>query len=316
MTKNTNMNQEKILIIKLSALGDFIQALGPIRGIRQHHPDAHITLLTTAPFKSFAQQCGYVDTILIDEKPKWHAPLKWLKLRKHLNAANFTRIYDLQNNDRSNTYFKLLKSPKPEWVGTARGASHQNTSPERTKTHASDGHKQTLALAGITNIQLDTLDWLQAKTSHFKIQKPYALLVPGCSPKHPHKRWPADHYAALAAHLESTGIQPVLIGTADDANATAQIAKSCTGALNLTNQTTLPQIATLARGAALAVGNDTGPMHLIAATGIPCLALFSGQTNPIKHAPQGNEVTVIQSNNLKDLTPETVINHCTSIART
>jgi hypothetical protein len=42
----------RILVIKLSALGDFIQATGPMKAIRTHHPDARITLLTTAPFEA------------------------------------------------------------------------------------------------------------------------------------------------------------------------------------------------------------------------------------------------------------------------
>ena len=60
---------EKILVIKLGALGDFIQALGPMAAIRKHHPDAHITILTTKPFENFAKDCGYFDEIWLDERP-------------------------------------------------------------------------------------------------------------------------------------------------------------------------------------------------------------------------------------------------------
>src|SRR5690606_27850998 len=103
----------KILVIKLGALGDFVQALGPVAAIRRHHPHAHITLMTTKPFLELAQASGYFDVIWIDEKPKWHQAGKWLSLRNHLNDLAFDRVYDLQNNDRTGLYFRLLKSPKP-----------------------------------------------------------------------------------------------------------------------------------------------------------------------------------------------------------
>ena len=299
---------EKILVIKLSALGDFIQALGPMHAIRRHHPDAQITLLTTKGFQKFAAQCGYFDEVWIDQKPSWLHIDQLFSFRNKLNRAGFTRVYDLQNNDRSNLYFQLMKSPKPEWVGTAKGASHRNTSPARTAGHAFDGHVQTLALAGIHDITIDRLAWMETDISEFTdLKKNYALLVPGCAAAHPHKRWPAKHYATLAHHLTQQGLQPVLLGTQEDKIATDHIAAACPDALNLNSRTSLPQIATLARGCTIAIGNDTGPMHLIAATGRPCISLFSGRTSPVKHAPKGDTVTILQENDLADMTPNTVI---------
>jgi ADP-heptose:LPS heptosyltransferase len=304
---DNSAQQTNILVIKLGALGDFIQALGPMRAIRRHHPHAKITLLTTAPFEKMAQQCGYFNTIWIDEKPKLHNIFKWKNLQQKLNTAQFSRIYDLQNNDRSCWYFRLLANPKPEWVGIAKGASHRNTSPDRTKGHAYDGHVQTLGLAGINTITIDTLDWMQGDLTHYDIQNPYILLVPGCAPQHPHKRWPAQKYAEAAKILHQMGFQPVLIGTKDDKEATDLIAQQCPEALNLNGKTSLHQIAALAHNAAAAIGNDTGPMHLIAATGCPSLSLFSGKTNPVKHAPKGDNVTVLQENNLENLETGKVI---------
>src|SRR5688572_19691096 len=190
------MPPSNILVIKLGALGDFIQALGPMKAIRAHHPQSHITLLTTKPFASLAQASGYFNSIEIDERPKWTQPHKWMSLRKKLKSGNFSRVYDLQNNDRTGFYLRLF-SPRPEWVGAARGASHRNDSPLRTAGLAFDGHVQTLALAGIQNVQIDTLDWMKSDISRFNLKKPYVLIVPGSAPSRPEKRWP--YYAALCA---------------------------------------------------------------------------------------------------------------------
>jgi len=78
---------EHILVIKLSALGDFIQALGPMRAIRAHHKNAKITLLTTKAFAKFGKDCGYFDEIWIDEKPKWFNILGWSALSRRLNQS-------------------------------------------------------------------------------------------------------------------------------------------------------------------------------------------------------------------------------------
>ena len=106
--------------------------------------------------------------------------------------------------------------------------------------------------------------------SLFRLKKPYVLLIPGASPA---KRWPAKNYGALALKLAREGYQPVLLGTAADADVTSRIAKSCAEALDLSGQTSLYDIAALARGAAMAIGNDTGATHLAALTGCPTLTL-------------------------------------------
>jgi ADP-heptose:LPS heptosyltransferase len=297
--------QQNILVIKLGALGDFIQALGPMAAIRKAHSDAKITLLTTKPFKGFAEQCGYFDDIWLDSRPRLFGFSDWIALRNKLNAGNFTRIYDLQNNDRTSFYFRLLKNPRPEWVGIAKGASHRNKSPTRTAGHAFDGHAQTLGLAGIKDIKIDDLSWMKASVSDFPLNPPYVLLVTGSAPQHPRKRWP--RYAELAKTLAAQGFQPVLLGAKSEAEINGIIKNKCPEALDLTGRTDLPQIATLARGAVACIGNDTGPVHIIAATDCPCVVLFSGSSNPVRHAPKGPRVRVVQKDNLDDLDVEAVM---------
>ncbi|MCB9979480.1 MAG: glycosyltransferase family 9 protein [Rhodospirillales bacterium] len=297
----------RILVIKLGALGDFIQALGPMAAIRQHHPDAHITLLTTPPFADMARETGYFNAVESRPRLRRTDVRGWMALRRWLKAGRFTRVYDLQNSERTAIYLRLFGFHPPEWVGAARGASHRNASPERTKGHAFDGHVATLALAGIHDIAIDTLSWMKADISGFGLSSPYALLVPGCSPEHPEKRWPPEHFSTVAKDLLQRGLRPVLIGTQADREATSFIAKNTPEALDLTGKTSLAQIAGLARGAALAIGNDTGPMHLIAATGCPVLALFSGRSDPVRAKPKGERVILLRRNDLADLPPKDVI---------
>src|SRR5579884_2980362 len=104
----------KILVIKLSALGDIVQAMAPAAAIRAQHPQAEIVFLTTAPYAALARQAPYFDAVWIDERPRGAAGL--LRLRRRLRAAGFDRVYDLQTRPRTAVYFWLMRSRgRPEW---------------------------------------------------------------------------------------------------------------------------------------------------------------------------------------------------------
>ena len=70
----------RILVIKLGALGDFVQAMGPAAAIRAHHRDAEITLLTSAPFATLGRAAPYFDRVWIDERPALAPPLRAVAL--------------------------------------------------------------------------------------------------------------------------------------------------------------------------------------------------------------------------------------------
>jgi len=291
---------EKILVIKLSALGDFILALGPMEAIRRRHKDAHITLLTTQSFVDIAERSGYFSEIIIDARPKLYDLLGWYSLYKTLNTENFTRVYDLQLNKRSARYYKLFRH-KPEWSGVVPDSPLFYSNPDVRKLHAFKRHQEILKVAGI-DVQLPDLSWMASDVSIFGVKSPYVLLVPGSAPQHPAKRWPAKHYTTLALRLMRDGYQPVILGTAAEADVAQRITKLCPEALDLTGRTSLYDIATLARGAKGAIGNDTGPIHLIAQAGCPVVALFcTTKSNAARSAPVGKSVQVIEAQNLEDV---------------
>ncbi len=87
----------------------------------------------------------------------------------------------------------------------------------------------------------------------------------------------------------------------------AEIAEGCAEALDLCGQTSFEEIVVLARRAAVAVGNDTGPMHLIAATRCPSVVLYSSVSDPARTAPRGPSVTMVQRASLAELAVATVM---------
>lgn len=299
---------KRILVIKLSALGDFILSIAAFQAIRRHHAGAEITLLTTAPFRALGAASGCFDRVWIDRRPAWWQVGAWLALRRQLAEADFERVYDLQRSDRSAGYFKLLPKPKPEWVGTVAAASHRYVMPGGPPRHICDREADQLALAGVPTPDLPDLSFLTADVADLDLPPRYGLLVPGGSAHRPGKRWPAEGYAALARHLLDQGITPLLLGAEAERKDIETIAEAAAGARDLCGRTSLEALTALGRGAALAVGNDTGPMHLIAAAGAPALVLYSHDSDPAKIAPRGPSVATLRRENLADLSLEAVLN--------
>lgn len=305
-TEAETSRRTSILVIKHGALGDFVLATGPFAAIRQHHADAHITLLTTRPYVPLARGCVWFDEVWTDPRPKvWHlGALR--KLRRRLHARRFARVYDLQTSFRSSLYFHLLRRPRPEWSGIARGCSHPHANPRRDTMHSIERQAEQLAMAGIDTVPAVDVSWLDADISKYGLTGRYVLLVPGGAIHRPRKRWPRERYAALAERLSAEGLRPVLLGTEAESEVLRAVARRCSDALDLCGRTDYAEIAALARGAAGAVGNDTGPMHLIAAAGCPSVVLFSDASDPALSAPRGPAVTILREPRLADLSVDRV----------
>jgi len=302
----------RILVIKLSALGDFIQATGPMKAIRTAHPDAHITLLTTRPYVGMGETTGWFDAIWSDGRPDWSDLPAVARLLSRLRGGRFDRVYDLQTQSRTSRYFQLLWPRRPLWSGNAPGAAFRYAGEARDRLHIQDSQREQLRIAGIADFGPPDIGWMTGDAGRFGLPAPYALLAPGGAPHRPAKRWPAERFGALAAALLEQGITPAVLGHGEEEAAlAATILTAAPGAVSLVGRTSFGDIAELARGAALAVGNDTGPMHIAVAAGAPAVVLFSADSNPDLSAPRpirpDQPVTILREVDLGDLAAEPVV---------
>ncbi len=305
--KCDQLSQQKILVIKLGALGDFVQATGPMAAIRAHHWGAEITLLTTAPFAELARAAPYFDRVWIDARPSPFDLAGLWRLRAKLRDAGFTRVYDLQTSSRSSNYFHLMgPGNRPEWSGIAQGASHPHSNPARDAMHTLERQAEQLRLAGINEVPPPDLSWAAGDARKFALPRPYILLVPGGAKHRLDKRWPAGRYALLANVAAKAGLTPVIIGGLDEREAGREIARACPAVRDLTGRTSFGDIVALAQSCAYAVGNDTGPMHLIVAAGARATVLYSGASDPALTQPRGAAVTVLRRKNLALLSVDEV----------
>lgn len=303
---------QRILVIKLSALGDFIQATGPMKAIRAAHPDAHITLLTTRPYVAMGEATGWFDAVWSDGRPDWSDLPAVTRLLLRLRGGRFDRVYDLQTQSRTIRYFQLLWPRRPLWSGNAPGASHRYAGAARDRLHIQDSQREQLRIAGIAQVGPPDIGWMTGDAGKFGLPQPWALLAPGGAPHRPAKRWPAERFGALASALLEQGVTPAVLGHGEDEAAlAATILRAAPGAVSLVGRTSFGDIADLARGAALAVGNDTGPMHIAVAAGAPAVVLFSADSNPDLSAPRpiraDQPVTILRELDLGDLAVEPVV---------
>jgi ADP-heptose:LPS heptosyltransferase len=298
----------RVLVIKLGALGDFVQALGPVPAIRRKHAGDRISLLTTPAYAGFAEATGLFDEILVDRRPRWFDVAGWLSLGRMLRRGRFDRVYDLQTSDRSSAYAWLLRGGRTsEWCGIARHCSHPHANPDRDRLHTIDRQAEQLLMAGVYPVPL--VDWLPATGGGpiaADIRAPFALLIPGSSPGHPEKRWPAHRYARLAAGFAARGCLPVVVGVKGEEDIARAIRDLCPDAVDLVGQTDIAALVALARAAALTVGNDTGATHVAAAGGNPVVVLFSQASQPELCAPRGERVRIVARPDLADLPVEEV----------
>ncbi|MEO6340252.1 MAG: glycosyltransferase family 9 protein [Caulobacteraceae bacterium] len=309
---------KRVLVIKLAALGDMVQAFAPLAHIRAAHPEAEITLLTTPPYAALAAASPYVDRVESDGRPGTLSATLAMLLR--LRRAGYDRVYDLQTSSRSSAYFYALGPKPPEWSGIAWGCSHSHANPQRDLMHTLERQADQLKFAGIWpdaptapgTAPPPDLSWMLAdlaperQPAHFGLGERFALLIPGASAHRPGKRWPAERYGEVANWLSGQGLDVGVIGGALEAEAAQAILAAAPRTKDLTGRTDFVQIAALGARAALALGNDTGPTHLVAAAGSPSLVLFSAESAPSLCAPRGRRTEVLQVTRLADLSAERV----------
>ncbi|MEE3108279.1 MAG: glycosyltransferase family 9 protein [Pseudomonadota bacterium] len=288
------MTAQNILVIKLGALGDLVYAMGPMRAIRRHHPDARITALTRAPYHDFLERSGLFDEVWRDPAPRLWQPGALLAWRRRLRAAAFDRVYDLQTSDRSALYFHLMgPGTRPFWSGVVAGASHRQSEARANDRHTVERQRDQLALAGIDEVPLVDLADMAGEIAAFDLPDRFALLAPGSSPGSDDKRWPAAAYADLAHRLMAREVTPVVIGGLEERSLAGRVLAGLPAGRDLTGQTALVDLPGLAMRAQCAIGNDTGPMHVLAAAGCPVTMLFSRAEALVKNRPLGPRAEVL-----------------------
>ena len=294
------MPAKRVLIIRLSAIGDVIMASGVIPCLRDAFPDATLTWLTEEGNEDLLRHNRQLDRVLILPRRRWRRLFqqkRWLTLwremrrfRQELRRQRFDWVLDLQGLLKSALWARLTGAERrigfdskegAEWLMTEvvdrnirsdligkeyrRMMQVLQTSPSR--------FAMDIALAPEVEQRADAL------LREEGIADAYIVLCPFTT--RPQKHWFDDRWSRLCRVLgKATGAMPVLLGGPGDRFRAEEIAAtSGIPVANLCGKTRLDDCAAVIRGARLLIGVDTGLTHLGIAMRCPTLALF-GSTAP------------------------------------
>ncbi len=298
--------KKSILVIKHGSFGDIIQINGCLRDIREHYLDHKIYIMTTITFKNYFDKCPFIDEVILDKrKSRWNL-VYLFQLKQLFNKYKFERIFDLQNSYRTEFYRKYLSSS--EWISSRTILRSDEIKEEFDKKGILERFKIQLSRSQIDAefTEKPQVSWMiddDFKISS-EIRKNYIVLFPFCSPKHRQKIWPFYEELILKLKSKLKDIDIVIAPGPGEINAARKYkVKLC---LYNNHPTNFFQLAKLLIGAKYVISNDTGPAHLAAHLGCRGLVLFGGHTSPGKVSIETGSFLSISSNNLSNISIETV----------
>ena len=299
-----------ILIIKHGSLGDLIQANGAIKDIKRFYKNRKVFLLTSEAYAIFMSECPYLDGVIIDKRlPRWN--LFYLNsLKKKLTRYNFSKIFDLQNSNRTKFYKKFIIN-KAEWSSTETTLEPGQKKKDFDKDPVLDRMELQLKKSGIETefIKNVNLDWAIGDVSRLIRQytnSEYILLFPFCSKKHQNKKWPYFKELILKLKEKYQNKYPILIAPgpnelneAKELNAKVVVEKN--------ESVGIKTLISLISNAKFILANDTGPAHIASHLDKVGLALFGSHTSAKKVSIENYNFKALTVKNLKDLNVDTVI---------
>ncbi len=296
----------KLLIIKPSSLGDVVHSLPFLNAVRESFPGTEIHWVIAKGLEGLLENHPMVQKLLVINKDKWK-DIKRMRgtlseFRSILGALkdeSYDITVDLQGLLRSGILTAASKAPVRLGFSEAREGSRLFYTQSITggrEIHAVDRYlKMASALGCDTRTVAFPMPPVKESLKILQLRQAvgeYAVLAPGARWKT--KQWPAERFGRLSSLLN---IPSIIIGSgADEALAEEAAAHSKGKAISMAGKTDIKELISLIRKAVFMVTNDSGPMHIAAACGVPVAALF-GPTNPARTGPYGRGHVIIRGDN-------------------
>ena len=295
-----------ILFVKPSSLGDIVHAMPTCAAIRWAYPKARLTWLVKRQWAGLVERIDGVDRV-------W--PVKstlkgWLSQVSPLRAERFDLVVDLQGLFRSAAIGWFSGSPL--LVGFANGREgsplfySRRVPVPQLEMHAVDRYLLLAKAVGAGEAGTPEFRFRIPQTDYEEVDRLLnrsgvtlgtRWIAMNVSARWPTKRWPAASFAEVADRLQQERCGAVvLIGGPDEREDVAEVLRIMkTPATDLAGATTVGLLPALLSRASLLITNDSGPMHVAAAVGIPIVALF-GPTSAARTGPYGVGHDVLKGN--------------------
>jgi heptosyltransferase-1 len=299
----------RILIVRLSAIGDVLHGLPVLNALRDALPRAFLAWVVEGRAAELLQSHKALDELIVVPRRWLKSPREVIRLRRRLRALRFDLTLDLQGLSKSAIAARLSGARRRigfdgrDGRELSRWLNNERVLPERT--NVIDRNLELLAPLGIVDppVRFDLDDSPSAALAAAKILDAqhladrFAVINPGAG--WPSKLWPAERYAAVARHLgQARALRSLVVWAGPQERAWAEaIVAGSAGCATLAPATNLSELAAIARRAAVFIGSDTGPLHLAAAVGTPCVGLF-GPMPAERNGPYGPQHVALQKMHL------------------
>ena len=289
------MIEKKVLIIKFGGLGDIILSLDSIFSIFKHHEARDIVLLTEQPYDDILKACSWFDEIIVIKRTYFYY-LDLFQINNKLSKYKFSHVYDLQTSKRTSYYLKYFSEMCSITNGIGKFAKISHDNPKRNFMHTIQRQKEQLEKCNISYRRKESFKWLEDNNVKVPKEK-FALIIPGGSGKRKYKRMPLSVFKKVIDFLIYKKIKPIIIGSDDDEKICSLLSKQNNQVVNYCSKTSIGNLLYLSKYAHLSIGNDTGPMHLIARGNKKTIVLFTKYSNPSLCAPTGKKVVILKFDN-------------------
>ena len=303
----TISDQSRILITRLSHLGDCVLTLPLATAIKAHASNARIVWVVEKPGQQLMADHPAIDELIAVSSGWLKRPRQVLALRQQLREFAPDVCIDPQS---------LSKSSLLGWLSGAKSrvgfeapigreiAPYLNNELVAPKTeHLADRTLELLSPLGIPIPDVADFAFPRFPSAEESIQPfldrqhlgcDFAVVNPGAG--WASRRWPPRRFASVARHLGQKHQVPSVVAWAGEAerDMAEEIVARSGGYGILAEKTNLQELSELLRHAAFYVGGDTGPMHIAAAVGTPCVALY-GPTLPGRSGAYGSQHIHVQA---------------------
>lgn len=293
----STLNKARILLIKPSSLGDIVHAFPVVSAIKAQWPASHITWLVKRQWAELVERAEGIDRVW----PVDTTVRSWLGESLALRAERFDIALDLQGLFRSALAARF--SGAPIRIGFANG---REGSPwfytQRVPVFSRDIHAvdRYLSMAAALGASLPETPRFQFKLLEedmavvrtlchgkgFSVDTPWVAMSLGA--RWSTKRWPLSSFAAVVDQLHMAHLGPVvMIGSSEERIYTERLrALAKSPFIDLSGEIPLRCLPVLLSKASAMITNDSGPMHIAAALGVPTIAMF-GPTSAMRTGPYG-----------------------------
>ncbi len=300
---------DRVLVIRLGALGDVVRTLPAVSTLRSLWPGAHLAWLVEPGSAGAVRQQPWIDEVIVFPRDEIAGAFRsrragetlrvLLRSLAKLRERRFDLVLDFHSILKSGLLSFATGAPRrigyaPPFAreGAHRFATHR-VRPEPERISRFDRNLALLQRLGSTALP-DPKPFRIDPEAMRRVERalagspPAIALHPGTSPRTPHKRWAPERFGRVAMLLrEQTGLASrVSCGPDPEERAlAAAVVAASEGAATLAPATaSLHELAALLANSRLFIGGDTGPLHIASLVGTPVVQLL-GPTDPVENEP-------------------------------